>query len=61
MSTIHIDPATSSWTPPMFSTKGGSPLPAETAEISTEEFTYLGICAIAILCFIGTFLSKRKS
>ena len=61
MSTIHVAPAASSWTPPIFNTKGGEPTPSVTAEISTEELTYLGICVIAILSLIGTFLSKRKS
>lgn len=59
MSTINVAPPTSSWSQPIFTQT--SPSVSETTELSTEEWTYLSICAIAILFLIGTFVLKRKT
>jgi len=58
MSTIGVAPPAPSWTPPIFNT---APSTSETTEMSTEELTYLSICAIALLFLVGTFILKRKS
>ena len=57
MSTIGVAPSPSSWSQPIFNQK--SPSVSEATEMSTEEWTYLGICAMAILFLIGTFILKR--
>ena len=58
MSTIGVAPPAPSWSPPIFKTAHST---SETTEMSTEELTYLSICAIALLFLVGTFILKRKS
>jgi len=59
MSTIGIAPTAPSWSQPRIFTT--APATSENTQMSTEEFTYLSICAIALLFLVGTFILKRKS
>ena len=59
MSTIDVAPKASSWSQPRIF--NNAPSTSETTEMSTEELTYLSICAIAVLFLVGTFILKRKS